>query len=336
VLIRENYSLQRRNTFHVAASTRWFCEYNTEEELCRFLRDEYFMECRSLHIGEGSNLLFINDFNGIVLHSCIKGVEVVDDNGTEVIVRVGAGEKWDKVVDFAVAHGLGGIENLSAIPGETGAAAVQNIGAYGAEIKDVVASVEAYNQLSAEKRIFNPKECRYSYRHSFFKEPDNEPYIVTYVNLRLQKTPVLNIDYGNLKEALSGQEPTVQSVREAVIEVRRSKLPDTDVLGNAGSFFINPVVSVDALENLKAVYPDIPSFVVSEGKVKLSAGWLIEKCGLKGKRSGKVGIYDRQALVIVNYGGATGDEIAAFAEQVIDTVAEKFNLRLVPEVKFVQ
>ena len=198
--IEENYSLEKHNTFHLPVKARWFMEYTNEEELGRIFRDEYFQECLSLHIGSGSNLLFINDFNGVILHSQIKGISVAKETDDSVLLRIGAAEKWDDVVAYAVSKGWGGIENLSGIPGEVGAAAVQNIGAYGTEIKDVVETVETYNQLSFEKRMFTNEECLYSYRDSFFKNEHNDPHIVTYVNIRLSKKPRFSVNYGNLKE----------------------------------------------------------------------------------------------------------------------------------------
>ena len=336
MVIEQNYSLENHNTFHIPAKTRWFMEYDNEEELNRILRDEFFQECISIHIGEGSNLLFINDFDGIIIHSCIKGISIIEDSLESVLLRVGAAEHWDDVVDYAVAQGWGGIENLSHIPGETGAAAVQNIGAYGAEIKDVVETVETYNQLTYEKRVFTNEECCYGYRHSFFKEAGHDPYIVTYVNIRLQKIPQYKLDYGNLTEMLKGNEITLQSIREAVIEIRRSKLPDPQDLGNAGSFFMNPVIQQTQFNDLKEKYPEVPSYAVVEGFVKIPAGWLIEKCGIKGVRDGNVGVYEKQALIIVNHGGATGDEVATFAGKIINTVKEKFGITLIPEVKYIQ
>ena len=336
MVIEQNYSLENHNTFHIPAKTRWFMEYDNEEELNRILRDEFFQECISIHIGEGSNLLFINDFDGIIIHSCIKGISIIEDSLESVLLRVGAAEHWDDVVDYAVAQGWGGIENLSHIPGETGAAAVQNIGAYGAEIKDVVETVETYNQLTYEKRVFTNEECCYGYRHSFFKEAGHDPYIVTYVNIRLQKIPQYKLDYGNLTEMLKGNEITLQSIREAVVEIRRSKLPDTQDLGNAGSFFMNPVIQQTQFNDLKEKYPEVPSYAVAEGFVKIPAGWLIEKCGIKGVRDGNVGVYEKQALIIVNHGGATGDEVATFAGIIINTIKEKFGITLIPEVKYIQ
>lgn len=333
--IEENYSLEKYNTFHIPVKTRWFMEYSNEEELERILRDEYFQECLSLHIGSGSNLLFINDFNGIILHSTIKGIDVLEETEDSVLLHVGAAEKWDEVVAYAVSQGWGGIENLSLIPGEAGAAAIQNIGAYGVEAKDVIETVETYNQLTFEKRIFTNEECKYGYRSSFFKNEHNDPYIVTYINIRLNKKPQFLINYGNLKEELAGSEPTLQRVRDAVIAVRRRKLPDPEELGNAGSFFMNPVIPIKRFEKLKVQYPEIPSWPAGEGMIKIPAGWLIEQCGFKGKSHGPVGVYEKQALVLVNLGGARGDEIALVAESIRTAVNDRFGIELMPEVKYV-
>lgn len=333
--IEQNYSLESHNTFHLPVKTRWFMEYDSEEELSRILHDEYFQECLSLHIGSGSNLLFINDYNGIILHSNIKGISLIEDKENHAIVRVGAAELWDDVVSFAVDNGLGGIENLSFIPGETGSAAIQNIGAYGVEFKDVLVSVEAYNQLTFEKRVFTNEECLYGYRDSYFKDEHHDPYIITYVNIRLVKKPVYKLDYGNLKEKLSGMDLSLKTVRNAIIEIRREKLPDPDKLGNAGSFFKNPIVDAELNDKLSAQYPDMPSYPTVDGKFKLSAGWMIEKCGFKGKKHGQVGVYEKQALVLVNLGDAQGHEIALVAESIREAVKERFGVELMPEVKYV-
>lgn len=334
--IEQNYSLERHNTFHLPVKTRWFMEYDTEEELQRILHDEYFQECLSLHIGGGSNLLFINDFNGIIVHSRIKGMEPVGEDAESVLLRVGAAERWDDVVAFAVEHGWGGVENLSLIPGEAGAAAIQNIGAYGAEIKDVVETVETYNQLTFERRVFRREECAYGYRDSYFKNEHNDPHIVTHVTLRLRKRPELSLQYGNLREELAAiAEPTLADVRRAVIAIRRRKLPDPDTLGNAGSFFMNPVVPEEQFERLRKDYPEMPRYPAAEGRVKIPAGWLIERCGFKGKRHGEVGVYEKQALVLVNLGDARGHEIALVAESIREAVMDRFGIELTPEVKYV-
>ena len=333
--IEQNYSLEGHNTFDIQVKARWFMEYDNEDELIRILKDEYFQESASLHIGEGSNLLFTGDVNGVIIHSRIKGINIADETSKSVLLRVGAAEHWDDVVAYAVSKGWGGIENLSHIPGETGAAAVQNIGAYGVEIKDVIDTVETYNRLTFEKRIFTNDECRYAYRHSYFKEQGNDPYIVTYINLRLQKLPQYKLEYGNLTEALKGKDITLQAVRNAVIAIRREKLPEPEELGSAGSFFMNSVITREQFDKLKSEYPTIPSYPAAEGWVKVPAGWLIEQCGFKGKREGNAGVYEKQALIIVNHGGATGDEIATFAENISNTVANKFGVILIPEVKYI-
>ena len=334
--IEENYSLEKHNTFHLPVKTRWFMEYATEEELGRILRDEYFQECFSLHIGGGSNLLFINDFNGIILHSQIKGMQIVEDADDTVLLRIGAAEIWDDVVAYAVSNGWGGIENLSLIPGEAGAAAIQNIGAYGVEIKDVIEKVETYNQLSFEKRVFTNEECLYGYRDSYFKNEHNDPHIVTYIQIRLKKKPEFSINYGNLKSELAQySELTLQAVRDAVISIRRQKLPDPEELGNAGSFFMNPVIPIAQFEELKKKYPEIPSYPAGEELIKVPAGWLIEQCGFKGKSHGQVGVYEKQALVLVNLGEAKGHEIALVAESIRTAVKEQFGIEIVPEVKYV-
>lgn len=334
--IEENYSLEKHNTFHLPVKTRWFMEYETEEELQRILQDEYFQECVSMHIGGGSNLLFINDYNGIILHSRIMGMKVQEETDESVWLRVGAGERWDDVVAYAVSNGWGGIENLSLIPGEAGATAIQNIGAYGVEIKDVVETVETYNQLTFEKRIFTKEECGYGYRMSYFKDEQHDPYIVTYITIRLSKNPVYSIHYGNLQEELRQYpEITLETIRQAIIKVRQEKLPDPEVYGNAGSFFMNPIITIEHFERLKKEYPDIPSYLASEGRIKIPAGWLIERCGFKGKRHGEVGVYEKQALVLVNLGGAQGYEIALVAESIRTAVNDRFGIELVPEVKYV-
>lgn len=334
--IEENYSLEKHNTFHLPVKTRWFMEYSSEEELCNILRDEYFQESRSLHIGGGSNLLFITDFNGIILHSAIRGISVCEETEESMVIRAGAAELWDNVVCYAVENGWGGIENLSYIPGETGGAAIQNIGAYGVEIKDCIEKIETYNQLTREKQIFSREACEYGYRYSYFKNEHHDPHIVTYVYLRLTKKPRFALDYGHLATRLQDYpEITLSTVRDAVIRIRKEKLPKPEVLGNAGSFFTNPVISREQFEKIRNSYPQIPSYPAGDARVKVPAGWLIEQCGFKGKTHGPVGIYEKQALVIVNLGNATGDEIALVAESIRMAVSEQFGIDLVPEVKYV-
>lgn len=334
--IEQNYSLKKHNTFGLDVKTRWFMEYYNEEELQRILRDEYFHELTSLHIGEGSNLLFVTDYSGAIVHSGIKGIDIYEECDDAVLLRIGAGEIWDEVVSFAVENNWGGIENLSLIPGESGSAAVQNIGAYGMEIADVIETVEAYNQLTGERKAFSREECMFSYRKSFFKDPHQDPHIITYINVRLPKNPRINLSYKDLELAFKDQTSiTPADVRKEVIRIRESKLPDIKQLGNAGSFFMNPIISTEQFAELVATYPDISAHATPDGHMKISAGWLIEQSGFKGRTFDNVGVYEKQALVLVNLGGATGDEIASVAETISEAVYKRFGIKLTPEVKFV-
>lgn len=334
--IEQDFSLKEYNTFHLPIRARWFMEYENEEELDKILRDEYFRECRHMHIGGGSNLLFLGDYDGVVLHSAIKGFRVTEETDRYVLLRVGAATVWDEVVAHCVSMGWAGVENLSHIPGETGAASIQNIGAYGTEIKDVIETVEAYEVETGEKRNFTHEACRYGYRSSIFKVEEEGRYIVTHVTLKLSKQPQFSLSYGNLKDALSAYpEITLDAVRKSVIAIRKEKLPDPGVIGNAGSFFMNPVISSELFGILKKNYPDIPSYPAQENMVKIPAGWLIEQCGFKGKSYGEVGVYDKQALVLVNLGEATGTDIAMLAESIRREVARNFGIEIVPEVKYV-
>jgi UDP-N-acetylmuramate dehydrogenase len=335
--IEEHYSLEKHNTFRLPVKTRWFVEYSDEDELLRILRDEYFMESAYTHIGSGSNLLFLNDYNGVILHSAIKGITLANETAETVVLRIGAAEEWDSVVDYAVSQGWYGIENLSGIPGECGAAAVQNIGAYGVEIKDVIESVEAYHTNTREKSVFTKEACRYAYRHSRFKEDADSPYIVTHVCIRLSKVRRFSLGYSGLQEQLLARyaETTLPNLRETILAVRREKLPDPEQFGNAGSFFTNPIITAEHFEALKAQYPDVPSFPADNGKRKIPAGWLIEQCGLKGKSQGEVAVYEKQALVLINLGNATGHDVALFAENIRAIVAARFHITLTPEVKYI-
>lgn len=334
--ILENYSLLKHNTFGLDVKTRWFVEYESEEDLQKLLHDEYFFSQPFWHIGQGSNLLFLSNFNGIIVHSAIKEIERIKEDENHVWLKAGAAEDWDSFVEYCVRNGWGGIENLSLIPGEVGASAVQNIGAYGVEVSDCIEEVQAYNLSSSEKRIFSNAECNYSYRHSFFKETENRGlFYITHVIYKLSKNPVLQLDYGNLRGSLEGKEITLQTIREAVIAIRESKLPDPKVLGNAGSFFMNPYICIAHYEGLKKRYPDMPHYPVNEEVVKIPAAWLIDQCGLKGKTVGGAAIHEKQPLVIVNQGGATGEDIARLAEEVQRAVKEKFTIELQPEVNYI-
>ncbi len=327
-----NYSLLSRNTFGMDVKAKRFVEYDNEEELKALIST---LSGEVLHMGGGSNLLFKGDFEGTVLHSAIKGIEVVDESAESALVRAGAGEVWDDFVAWAVERGYGGVENLSLIPGEVGASAVQNIGAYGVEAKDVIAMVEAIDLSNGQKRVFGTEECNYAYRQSIFKNALKGKYAITYVTYRLQKQPVLKLDYGNIRAVLgdNGQH-TISDVRQAIIDIRNAKLPDPKVQGNAGSFFMNPVVSREKFLSLQKDYPQMPFYEV-EGGVKIPAGWMIDQCGWKGKSLGRAGVHDKQALVLVNLGGATSDEIITLCNTICKDVKEKFGIDIHPEVNLI-
>ncbi len=335
--IDKEVSLRSYNTFGIDATADWLISYDSLEDLRTLISDEYFQECRHLHIGEGSNLLFLANFHGIVLRSGIKTIELIAEAEQEVELRVGAGVVWDDFVAYAVAQGYYGAENLSLIPGQVGSAAIQNIGAYGVEIQSLVTSVHTIHRRTGQERVFSAEECHYAYRYSTFKEPDMADYIITYVHLRLSRKPRLCLEYADIKHYLEehGIEPSLTALREAVIAIRRDKLPEVSVLGNAGSFFMNPVVPTAQYQELKALYPTMPSYPLVDDRVKLAAGWLIDQCGYKGYRSGRVGVYDKQALVLVNYGGATGQEVATLALEIQDAVRTRFGVELLPEVKYI-
>ena len=331
--VTENYSLLAWNTFGMDVRARVFAEYDTIEEL-RALLKKYHKE-KLWHIGCGSNLLFMNDYDGVVLHSRIVDTEVLQETDDTILVRCGAGIVFDDFVADAVRHGVGGAENLSYIPGEVGAAAVQNIGAYGVEAKDIIEQVETINRQTYEKRTFSNADCKYGYRDSIFKNELKDKYIVTAVVFRLQKRPILQLDYGNVRQSLAGIEnPTIADVRSAIIDIRQHKLPEVSILGSAGSFFKNPVVSKAKFEQLRSIYPAIPHYEASDG-VKVPAAWLIEQSGMKGKRRGGAQVYEKQPLVIINTGNALPEDVAGLAEEIRKKVKQLFDIEIQPEVNYI-
>lgn len=288
-----------------------------------------------LFMGGGSNLLFLNNYSGTVLHSVIDNINIVAEDDNSVSVRVGSGVVWDDFVAYCVEKGWWGVENLSLIPGEVGASAVQNIGAYGVEVKDVLQSIEAISVDDLSKRIFTNAECNYAYRDSIFKKSLKGKYVITYVTYRLSKKANPNIGYGALKSVLA-ENPSLKEIRDAIIAVRNSKLPDPKVYGNAGSFFMNPVIPMEQFVALQSRYPDIPSYPASDGYIKVPAGWLIEKSGWKGKSLGNAAVYEKQALVLINRGGATGMEVKHLADTVIADIKEIFGITLHAEVNYIE
>lgn len=323
------------NTFGLDVKAAVFLEYKSVEELEKLIVAGRITS-PYLHIGGGSNLLFTGDYRGVILHSLIRGIEVTEEDNETVTVRVGAGVIWDDFVAYCVEHGWYGAENLSLIPGEVGASAVQNIGAYGVEVKDLIVAVETVN-IQGVRRVYSMNECEYSYRNSLFKRPEMKHVFVTHVNFRLSKKEVFTLDYGTIRQELE-KYPTLElkTLRKVIINIRKSKLPDPEILGNAGSFFMNPVVKRDVFEELKKDYPLMPFYVLDDERVKIPAGWMIDQCGWKGKSLGPAAVHDKQALVLVNRGGATGADIIALSDAVRASVREKFGIDIHPEVNFIK
>lgn len=335
-MIREhkNYSLLPHNTFRLDVNAKYFIEYDTLDDLRRLISGGS-IGTPFVHIGGGSNLLFIKDYEGTILHSAIKGIEKTDETEEYVYLRAGSGVNWDDFVAYCVENSLYGAENLTDIPGEVGASAVQNIGAYGVEAKDIITSVCTID-ITGKEKVFSVDECGFSYRHSIFKTPEMKDVIVTHVVFRLSKKPQYMLDYGMIREELKKYpEISLRTVRDAIRNIRSSKLPDPKVLGNAGSFFMNPIVSKAKFEELKETYPTMPFYMVDENSVKIPAGWLIEQSGWKGKALGRAAVHNKQALVLVNTGGATSKDIIALSTAVQRAVYDKFGIEIRPEVKVV-
>ncbi|MDA3853204.1 MAG: UDP-N-acetylmuramate dehydrogenase [Bacteroidales bacterium] len=333
--LTKHYSLQAHNTFGIDVMANYFFAYDSEETLAQHLEKINHLNLAILQVGEGSNLLFIHDFKGVILHSQITDYAVTNENKDSVEVRVGAGVIWDKFVAWAVDNGFGGTENLSAIPGTVGASPVQNIGAYGVEAQDIVAQVEAIELATGEKRIFSNKDCQFAYRYSIFKNELKGKYAVTYVTFKLNNKPEFNLSYGNISTLLDGRAPTLESIRQVITEVRNSKLPDHKILGNAGSFFTNPYIDRQHYKALKRQFPNIPHYPVNENEVKVPAGWLIDQCGLKGRQHKHAAVHKEQALVLVNTGNACGQDIVELSQIVIAEVKAKFEITLTPEVNII-
>ena len=328
---QKNYSLLRHNTFGIDAKCKRFIEYSSVEEAQQVARTITNADRPLLILGGGSNLLLTGDYNGTVLHSGIRFLEQTD----ECHIRCGSGFIWDDVVDYCVANNLYGAENLSIIPGEVGASAVQNIGAYGAEAKDLIECVEAVEIETGQICRFTNTECAYSYRQSKFKHAWKNRFLITAVTYKLSKTYNPKLDYGNIRVALAAKgidNPTAMQLRETIIDIRNAKLPDPKVLGNAGSFFMNPVVPTHKYNQLAQQYVGMPHYTIDSEYEKIPAGWLIEQCGWKGKALGKAAVHNKQALVLVNCGGATGSEVVQLYKTIQHDVKQKFDIEIKPEV----
>lgn len=333
----ENYSLKPHNTFGIDAKAKYFFEFTELEDLVIFMNsNQSWKEEKMIVLGEGSNILFLDDFDGLVIHPNVPGMRTVFEDRQNEWIEVGAGETWDEFVQYAVGYQLGGIENLSLIPGKVGAAPVQNIGAYGQEVCNAIQKVKGFDLEKGIAAEFSVDECRFAYRNSVFKTYLKNKFIITSVIFKLEKFPEFNLSYGQMEELVKAKgEINLFNIRETVMEIRRSKLPDVKELGNAGSFFKNPVVESTIAEKLKLQFENLPVYAANEGFSKLAAGWLIEKAGWKGVREGDVGVHENQALVLVNYGNATGKQIYAFSEKIKQSVFDQFGVELEREVNCV-
>src|SRR5687767_3700699 len=331
--IHENFPLKSYNTFSIDARAKFFNSFSSAEVLEELLM--IYSEYPVFILGGGSNILFTKDYEGCVLKNEIKGIELQHEDEEHVYVKVGAGENWHQFVLHCIAHDWAGVENLSLIPGNVGASPIQNIGAYGVELDDVFWSLEAFHVYERRVHTFTRTDCEFGYRDSIFKNRYKDEFVILSVTFQLRKKPIFHTNYGAITEEIEkmgGKELSIKAVSQAVINIRRSKLPDPDVIPNAGSFFKNPEVPNEKYEELKARFPGIVAYPLAKGTVKLAAGWMIEQCGWKGHRKGDAGCHDKQALVLVNYGNATGEEILELSDKILRSVNKKFGITLEREV----
>jgi UDP-N-acetylmuramate dehydrogenase len=337
IQLQQNVSLKNFNTFGVEANARYFVEISRKEELTELFLDPQWKTTKTLVLGGGSNMLLINAFDGLVIRINIRGIEHRLSHN-DVFVEAGAGEVWNDLVNYCVQRDYAGLENLTLIPGSVGAAPIQNIGAYGVELQDVFHSCTAFEIATGDFKTFTKADCRFDYRESVFKNNLKDQYIITSVKFHLSIIPNLNLKYGAIEQELANRgitSPTIKDVSRVVAHIRVSKLPDPSTIGNAGSFFKNPVISADEFAPIVAKFPDVVHYPASNGMVKLAAGWLIEQCGWKGKIVGHTGTWKNQALVLVNHGGATGPEVFQLSSEIIDSVYAKFGVWLQREVNMI-
>lgn len=332
--ILHNISLKPYNTFGIEVSTSHFVEIHTIEELKELHKSELF-KLPKLILGGGSNILFTKNFEGLAIKLSIKGIEILEDTEEHITIKVGAGEIWHELVLKSIENNWAGIENMSLIPGTVGAAPMQNIGAYGVEIKEVFVELEALHIKTGELKKFNKTDCEFGYRWSVFKGELKNQYIITSVTLRLNKTPEFKTEYGDIKNTLAEMNVTelsIKAISDAVIKIRQSKLPDPKQIGNAGSFFKNPEILTSQFEEIKKNFTNIPGYSISDSITKVPAGWLIDQAGWKGKTIGNIGVHKNQALVLVNYGNGSGNEIFNLAMMIKDSVLKKYGIEITPEV----
>lgn len=333
--LQENYPLQQHNTFHINCNARFYAEINSQDDFLELINHPVYKNNHHLVLGGGSNVLFTKDQNALIIKNNLKGKSLINDDEQHFYVKIAAGEVWHEAVLWCIENNYAGLENLSLIPGKVGASPMQNIGAYGVEIKDVFESLEALDMQDGTKRTFNLEECEFGYRESVFKRKLKNKYLITSVTFKLNKKPNFNTSYGAIEKELQNmgiKELSIKAISDAVINIRSSKLPDPNKLGNAGSFFKNPEISAKLINELKLKFPDIVVYELENGNFKVAAGWLIEKCGWKGKRNADAGVHINQALVLVNYGNAKGEEILNLSAEIIQSVKDTFNIELEREV----
>lgn len=341
--MKTNVNLKNYNSFGFDTIARYFVEIDKAEDLQTLIKSGATQKHKTLILSGGNNILFQNEFfDGIVVHINTKGIEILQEKGNDIIIRAQAGEDWPEFVKMMVSKGLHGVENLALIPGKVGAAPVQNIGAYGMELKDSFLQCEAIELATGKKRVFTKEECHFGYRESIFKSELKGQYVITSVDFLLHKQAELNLKYGNIKDYLSEhgiETPTLQQLHDAICEIRDAKLPDVKQIGNAGSFFKNPVIIIETFEALAKEYPEIKAKAFDDPNdpnvKKIPAGWLIEQAGWKGWRDEHVGVYEKQALILVHYGGGKGQDIMELAQKIQDSVEAKFGIQIIPEVNFV-
>ena len=338
MIIHENFSLKNYNTFGIDATAKYFVEINSLKELRSIIGNNDYP--RKIVIGGGSNMLLTDNIDALFIHINLKGKSIISESPDTAQVKIMAGENWHEMVMWSLENGFGGLENLSLIPGNTGTAPIQNIGAYGVELKDCFVSCEAIRIEDLQLITLNKEECKFGYRDSYFKNEGKDKYVITSVTFSLTKNNhIINSCYGAIEEQLERdtiKNPTIKDISNAVIAIRQSKLPDPKVLGNSGSFFKNPMVSTEVFNEFISKHPEAPFYKISDLTYKIPAGWLIEKCGFKGKRFGDAGVHKNQALVLVNYDKATGKEILALASKIIEEVQNKFNITISPEVNLIK
>jgi UDP-N-acetylmuramate dehydrogenase len=333
--LTENFSLKPYNTFGINVMAKYFVAFANTNELAEILENK---NEHKLILGGGSNILFTKNYDGLILKNEIAGIEKINEDDTHVYIRAGAGVGWHEFVLYCINNNFAGVENLSLIPGSVGASPMQNIGAYGVEIKDVFHELEAYNIEEKKLVTFSKNDCAFGYRESIFKNKYKGQFVITSVTFKLNKIPKYNTSYGAIEtelEKMAVQSLSIKAISDAVIHIRQSKLPDPKQIGNAGSFFKNPTIQNTQFEKLKNEFPNIVGYAVGENETKLAAGWLIEQCGWKGYRKGDAGCHEKQALVLVNYGNAIGEEILQLSEKIIGSVKLKFDVLLSREVNVI-